>query len=243
MIRSDDRGEAVWITIDRPSKKNAITNDGWRQLIAALERAESEARVAVLTGEGDAFSAGDDIQTVADMETIEDAQRLADGLYHGLFGIESLEIPVIAAVNGLAYGGGFELVAAADIAVASEGAVFAIPETRIGAYPPYAMARIGALVGKKRLMELAMTGADIDASTAHEWGLVNEVVTDPELEPTVSDYVEQIAAAPETAISLVKRYAHVSLANGHESQHVRGGFSQLANDTECRERAQEFLDG
>lgn len=243
MIRSADRGEAVWITIDRPAKKNAITNEGWRQLRDSLERAESAARVAVITGEGDAFSAGDDIRTVAELETVDEAKRLADGLYNALFGIESLEIPVIAAVNGLAYGGGFELVAAADLAVATEGTTFAIPETTIGAYPPYAMARIGAIVGRKRLMKLALTGASIDAPTAYEWGLVNEIVADSQLEPTVMDYIDQIVEAPETAISLAKRYAHVSLASSHENQHVRGGFSMLANDAECRNQAQEFLDG
>ena len=242
MIGYDDRGEVAWITIDRPEKKNAITNEGWQQLIDALHRAESEARVAVMTGAGDAFSAGDDIQTIAEMETADDVQTLTDGIYGGLFGVESLEIPVIAAVDGLAYGGGFELTAAADLAVATEGSTFAIPETRIGAYPPYVVARVGAIGGKKRVMELALTGASIDADTALEWGLLNDVVTVENLEPTVADYVEAILDSPKRAIALAKRYAHLGMATADDQQHVRGGFSQVANDPECRERAQAFLD-
>lgn len=242
MIGYDDRGQAAWITIDRPEKKNAITNEGWRQLIDALHRAESEARVAVLTGAGDAFSAGDDIQTIAEMETADDVQTLTDGIYGALFGIETIEIPVIAAVDGLAYGGGFELTAAADLAVATEESTFAIPETRIGAYPPYVMARIGAIEGKKRLMELALTGASIDAETALEWGLLNEVVSSDSLESTVADYVDAIAESPKRALALAKRYAHLGMVTADEHQHVRGGFSLVANDPGCRERAQAFLD-
>lgn len=242
MIRYDERNEAAWITIDRPEKKNAITNDGWRQLIEALEKAESAARVAVLQGAGDAFSAGDDIRTIAEMESAEDVQTLTDGIYGGLFGIEALDIPVIAAVDGLAYGGGFELTAAADLAVATEASTFAIPETRIGAYPPYVVARIGAIAGKKRLLELALTGASIDADTALEWGLLNDVVEPDRLDEAVEGYVDAILESPKRAISLAKRYAHAGLAKADERQQVRGGFSLVANDPECRARAQAFLD-
>ncbi len=242
MIRYDQHGGTGWITIDRPEKKNAITNDGWQQLIESLERAESSARVAVIRGAGDAFSAGDDIRTIAELESADDVQRLTDGIYGGLFGIESLEIPVIAAVDGVAYGGGFELTAAADLAIATEDSTFAIPETRIGAYPPYVIARIGAIAGKKRLLELALTGASIDADTALDWGLLNDVVAPRELEEAVEEYVEAILESPERAISLAKRYAHAGLADADEQQQVRGGFSIVANDPECRARAQAFLD-
>lgn len=242
MIRYDERNEAAWITIDRPEKKNAITNEGWAELIDALERAETDTRVAVLAGAGDAFSAGDDVGTIAEMETADDVQTLTDGIYGGLFGIEALEIPVIAAVDGLAYGGGFELTAAADLAVATAGSTFAIPETRIGAYPPYVMARIGAVGGKKRLMELALTGASIDAAQALEWGLLNDVVPAERLEDTVGDYVDDIVESPRRAVSLAKRYAHVGLADSGERQQVRGGFSLVANDPDCRASARGFLD-
>lgn len=242
MIEYEDRGDTAWITLDRPAKKNAITNDGWRQLIDAFERAAAEARVAVVTGAGDAFCAGDDIGTIADLETAADVQTLTDGIYGGLFGVEALEIPVIAAVDGLAYGGGFELTAAADLAVATDESTFAIPETRIGAYPPYVMARIGAVAGKKRLMELALTGASIDADTALEWGLVNDVVEPAGLEEAVHEHIEAILESPKRAVGLAKRYAHANLARAGQRQEVRGGFSLVANDPECQERAREFLD-
>lgn len=242
MIRFEKREDAAWITIDRPEKKNAITTEGWVSLIEALDRAEAEARVAVLTGAGDAFSSGDDVGAIAGMETAEDVQAVADGIVGGVFGIEALEVPVIAAVDGLAYGGGFELTAAADLAIATEGSTFAIPETRIGAYPPYVMARIGVIGGKKRLMELVLTGASIDAATAHEWGFLNEVVADGNLEAVVNDYVEAIVESPKRAISLAKQYARAGVAAANERQHVRGGFSQVANDPDCLASAQAFVD-
>lgn len=242
MIRYEEHGEVAWITIDRPEKTNAITNDGWAQLIDSLDRAEADARVAILRGAGDAFSAGDDIATIAELETADDVETLTDGIYGGLFGVEALEIPVIAAIDGLAYGGGFELVAAADLAIATERSTFAIPETRIGAYPPYVMSRIGAIGGKKRLMELALTGASIDAEQALEWGLLNDVVPAGALEDSVGDYVDDIVESPRRAISLAKRNAHVGMAATGERQQVRGGFSQVANDPDCQARAQAFLD-
>ncbi|PSQ01397.1 enoyl-CoA hydratase [Halobacteriales archaeon QS_5_70_17] len=235
--------ETAWITIDRPEKRNALDLEGWRALRGAVDRASEEARVAVLAGAGDAFCAGDDIATVAGLESEADVRALADCLHDGLYGVERAPVPVVAAVDGPAYGGGFELVAAADLAVATDRAAFALPETTIGAYPPYAADRIGAICGRKRLMELALTGDPVDAATAREWGLVNRVVDEGDLAGAVADLVDRILDAPAPATRLAKAAVARSLADGGERDRIAGGFARVATSEDCRDAARAFLDG
>lgn len=231
------------VTLNRPEKRNALDLAGWHDLREALQRAETEAAIAIVAGAGEAFCAGDDIQTLADMATESDATELADHLHEGLFGMETLSIPVIAAVDGPAVGGGFELVAAADLAVATTNATFALPECRVGAFPPYALARIGDLCGKKRLMELSLTGEPIDARTAHEWGLVNTVVPEGGLEEGVAEFVTPILESPPDAISMAKEYTCGHLHDPDERDRIRHGFSRIAASEDCTEAARSFLDG
>ncbi|WP_313692014.1 enoyl-CoA hydratase/isomerase family protein [Halorarum halobium] len=243
MLRYDLSGEAAWITIDRPEKRNALAVADWREFARLLDRAAGEARVVVVTGVGDAFCAGDDIAALAAAETDAEVADLTDALFDVLFGIERLDVPVVAAVNGLAYGGGCELVAASDLAVAVEDATFALPETTIGAYPPYAVERIAATVGKKRLMELALTGEPIDAERAHDWGLVNRVVSADGLRETVGRFVTSIAETPATATRTAKRAAAASVASADERERVHESFATVLSDEDCRAASREFLDG
>ena len=242
MLSYDLSGDAAWITIDRPGKRNALHVAGWRELTDLLHRAEEDARVAVVTGVGDAFCAGDDIAALAAAETGGDVAELADSLFDALFGVETLDVPVVAAVNGLAYGGGCELVAASDLAVAVEDATFALPETTIGAYPPYAMERVAATVGKKRLMELVLTGDPIGAGGARDWGLVNRVVAGSDLEATVESFVASIAESPPTATRTAKRVAAAGLASADERERVHESLSTVLADEECRAAARSFLE-
>jgi enoyl-CoA hydratase/carnithine racemase len=240
MIRAETRGDARWITIDRPEKRNALHLEGWRTIGDELARAESESRVAVLTGVEDVFCAGDDITVIDEAESAADVEALADALYETFWGIESLSVPVVAAVNGLAYGGGFELVCACDLAVSVDDAAFALPETTIGAYPPYAVERVAELCGRKRLMELVLTGDPVDAETVHEWGLVNRVVADDALEATVDGYVERVCESPKRATATAKRLARS--ADDGARDRVRGALSQLRRDEACRAATRAFTD-
>ncbi|KAB1197642.1 MULTISPECIES: enoyl-CoA hydratase/isomerase family protein [Haloferax] len=242
MLRYDTRGDASWLTLDRPEKKNALHLDGWYELHEGLERAADESRVAVLTGVEDVFCAGDDISLIDDAETAADVEELTDSLYDVLFGIESLDVPVIAAVNGLAYGGGCELVAACDLAVAVEDATFALPETKIGAYPPYVVERVAETVGKKRLMELALTGDPIGAETAADWGLVNRVVSADQLTESVTQFVESIAASPRRSTALTKQNATIGAASPGTRERIRGSFQQIRADDDCRAATRRFFE-
>jgi enoyl-CoA hydratase/carnithine racemase len=238
MIRAETRGDAHWVTIDRPEKRNALHLDGWRRLGEELARAESTSRVAVLTGVEDVFCAGDDVTVIDAAESADDVEALADALYETFWGIERLSVPVLAAVNGLAYGGGFELVCACDLAVAVEDATFALPETTIGAYPPYAVERVAELCGRKRLMELALTGEAIDARTALDWGLLNRVVATDDLEPAVETFVERVGESPRRATATAKRLA--AAADDGAEDRIRGALSQLRRDEACRAATRAF---
>lgn len=242
MLSYDLAGDAAWITIDRPEKRNALRISGWRELVGLLERAETETRVAVLTGVGDAFCAGDDVATLEAAGTEEDVRELAICLSDAFFGIETLDVPVLAAVNGHAYGGGCELVAAADLAVSVEGARFALPETTIGAYPPYATERVAETVGRKRLMELALTGEPIDAERAREWGLVNRVVPEGDLGSAVEGFVASIAESPRTATRTAKRVAAASASSPGERDRVCDSLGAVLEDDECRAATRAFLE-
>jgi len=243
MIEYEQRGDAAWITIDRPEKKNALHLEGWSDLRAALDRAAEETRVAVITGVEDSFSAGDDIALIEATETADDLDELVGVLGDVLFGIENLEIPVIAAVNGLAYGGGCEMVAAADLAVATTEATFALPEASIGAYPPYAAERVAETVGKKRFMELAMTARPVDAERALDWGLVNRVVPRGDLAATVEEFVEAVASMPAAGLRVTKRAVAARVQASGELERVRGGFAQVRADEESRAATDRFLHG
>jgi enoyl-CoA hydratase/carnithine racemase len=240
MIDAETRGDARWVTIDRPEKRNALHLEGWRRLGEELARAEAESRVAVLTGVEDVFCAGDDIAVIDEAESAAEVEALADALYDAFWGIERLSVPVVAAVNGLAYGGGFELVCAADLAVAVDDAVLALPETTIGAYPPYAVERVGDICGRKRLMELVLTGDPIDAETAHEWGLLNRVVEPGGLEPAVEAYVDRIGRSPKRATATARRFAR-STDDGARDR-IRGALSQLRRDEACRAATRTFTE-
>ncbi|MXR42674.1 enoyl-CoA hydratase [Halobaculum sp. WSA2] len=241
MIRYDLDGEIATVTFDRPEKRNALTLDGLAEFREALDRGAEEARAIVLRGAGEAFCAGDDIASVAGLGDDVAPGTLATRLYDALFGPEQVEVPVIAAVDGPAYGGGFEVVAAADLAVASADATFALPEATIGAYPPYAVARVGEACGRKRLLELALTGEPIDAATAREWGLCNRVVDDGELDGAVTELTEAVCTSPAPSVALVKRYVRAASADPDERARLVEGFSAVADEPDCLAAAERFL--
>lgn len=243
MISYDLRGEVAWITIDRPEKTNAISLDGWRAIEDAVESAGSEARVAVLTGTADDFSAGDDIGTMAAWEDAEDVIELADCVYGAYHGIERADVPVIAAVKGVAYGGGLELVIACDLAVATERSSFSLPEARLGAYPPFAVERVRRAGGRKRMMELVLTGEPIDATTAREWGLVNRVVPPDDLEAAVGDLVDAILQSPKRAARIAKRHANGDIRVDAERERMVGSFAEMFLSGDLEDGVRAFMGG
>ena len=173
------------VTINRPSKLNALNKETIQELHEALDHANKRksVKVIVLTGSGEkAFVAGADISEFADFSAIEGAKLALKGQKILFDFIEKLNTPVIAAINGFALGGGLELAMACHFRVASSNAKMGLPEVSLGVIPGYGgTQRLPQLVGKGRAMEMIMTAGMIDANQALDYGLVNHVKPQEEL--------------------------------------------------------------
>ena len=187
--RTERDGDTVRVTMTRGAKRNALSREHLTQLLAAVTAAgESDATGLVLAGEGPVFSAGHDFADVAGRPVTEVRSLLA--LCTELMEtLQSVPQVVVARVHALATAAGCQLVASCDLAVAAESAGFAAPGGKGGWFCHTPMVAIARNVGRKRAMELALTGDVIDARTALDWGLVNRVVPDDELDDAVADLV------------------------------------------------------
>ncbi len=195
------------LTVNRPDKLNALSTELTEELQHLLDEIEKDVdlRVVVITGAGDkAFVAGADINELVERDALNgrDVSRFRQALFAH---IENLPIPVIAAVNGYALGGGLELALACNIRIASEKAQFGAPEVKLGIIPgDGGTQRLPRLVGLGRAMELVLTGDFIDAQEAHRIGLVNRVVSPDELMKSVMTLAKKIASRPPLAVKYAK---------------------------------------
>ncbi|HTW02481.1 MAG TPA: enoyl-CoA hydratase-related protein [Streptosporangiaceae bacterium] len=214
-------GQTLLVTLDRP-RANAIDAATSRALYAAFDRLREDAglRVAILTGAGDRFfCAGWDLKAAAAGEGAD-----ADHGPGGLAGLtEFLDIgkPVIAAVNGLAFGGGFELALAADLVVAAEHAQFALPEVTLGIVPDAGgLLRLPARVPRAIAAELLLTGRRLTAAEAARWGLVNRVVPAAGLMAAARELAGAVCAAAPLAVAAV-----LEILRETEGSGVREGYA------------------
>jgi enoyl-CoA hydratase len=208
------------ITVNRPDKRNAITNATVEEINAALAEIEGnpDLRVMILTGAGEkAFVAGADIHELDNRDTVlgRSETRRRQEVYSR---IEQLEIPSIAAINGWALGTGLELAMACTLRVASTKARMGQPEVKLGIIPGAGGTfRLPRLVGLGRAMEMILTGAPVTAEEALSMGLVNRVVEPDQLMETVQELAELIISLPKLAIQYAKeavlRYSEGSMAD------------------------------
>lgn len=193
------------IAIDRPDVRNALHYPAHCELQAAFDEFAADAgqRVAIVTGTGDrAFCAGHDLKHPVD----PGHPLLPPGGFAGLTGRFDLDKPVVAAVNGLALGGGFEIALAADLVIAAETAGFGLPEPKFGlAALAGGLHRLPRQIGLKRAMGLILTARRIDAAEAAAMGLVNQVVPLPELMATAAQWAAGIVACDPLAIRASKQ--------------------------------------
>lgn len=212
-VRFEKHGHLAWITIDRPEVMNALHPPCHDELDSIWNEfaADAELWVAILTGAGErAFSAGNDLKWTA-----ENGGRLPPmpaGGFGGLVNRFDLDKPVIAAVNGFALGGGFELVLACDIVIAAEHARFGLPEPRVGLMAAAGGAqRLARQIPLKLAMGMMLTGEHIEARRAAELGLVNEVVPAAELRATARRWAERILECSPLSVRATKQAAMRSL--------------------------------
>jgi crotonobetainyl-CoA hydratase len=202
-------GHVLVVTLNRPEARNAVNGPVTLGVGTALEEAEQdgEIRAVVLTGAGEvSFCAGADLKAIARGESLNPPGTEAWG-FAGVVG-HPISKPVVAAVNGAAFGGGTELVLAADLAVAADGATFGLPEVRRGLIAAAGgLVRLPEQLPRKIAMELILTGEPIDATTALRWGLVNAVVPADQVRSTALDLAHRIAANAPLAVQASKRVA------------------------------------
>lgn len=216
-ILLDKTGNIGIITINRPTKLNALNKKTIEELHSAFKNlnVDKKIKAIIITGSGEkAFVAGADISEFANF-SIEEGTELARKGHEILFDfVQNLETPVIAAVNGFALGGGLELAMAAHFRVASTNAKMGLPEVSLGVIPGYGgTQRLPQLVGKGKAMEMIMSASMISAEEAKEWGLVNYVVDQPELLPLCEKLATKISKNSSVAISAAIKAINASYTN------------------------------
>jgi enoyl-CoA hydratase/carnithine racemase len=202
-VRRERDGDVLTLTVDRPDALNALNTDVLEELLDALKSAD--ARVLVLTGAGeDAFVAGADIAYMQEL-SVDEAQDYAELGHAVTDAIESYPGPVIAAVNGYAFGGGCELALAADLRVASNDAVLGQTEIDLGIVPGWGgTQRLSRIVGDATARRMVFFGERVDAEDAQRLGLVGEVVAQGELDEYVADMAGELAEKPAFALQSAK---------------------------------------
>jgi len=242
-VRVDRRGGVVRCTLDRPPLN--LFEPG---LIAALRStfqtlaADASVRVAVLTGAGRAFTAGMDVHVLRDLEPAS-ATALITSLHDAIDAVHRAPFPVLAAVNGAALGAGFELALACDLRIAASGAIFGLPEVRVGVPSVIQAALLPPMIGPGRAAEMLLTGANVGAADALAWGLVNRVVERDQLEAAVEAMAASIVACAPTAVRLQKELI-VRWRNTDQRTAVEYGinaFGQSFTTDEPREAMDAYL--
>ena len=239
-VNYETKGNVAILTLDEPSKLNALTTGIREGILEGLKRADADdaVRVAIITGNGDkAFCAGADIGNF-DFDP-EKARRFLAAALDVLAAPEHCSKPVISAVNGIAYGGGFELAIASDFIIASDRARFAVPEIQLGLLPGFAIVRLHDIVGRAKAKEMSMLGDPISADEACRLGLVLRVVPHETLLANALEFAERIASKPRLAVAMAKSFYNRGLG-GDEMRHAIDGFPLLFMHDDAREGITAF---
>lgn len=243
LVKAD--GPAGRITLNRPERRNALSLDLMEEVLTALAElsAAPEVRVIVIEGAGGGFSSGHDLsemiaRDLADYELLFDTcTRMMEAIHH-------VPQPVIAKVHGVATAAGCQLVASCDLVVAEQGARFATPGVRIGLFCSTPMVPLSRAIGRKRALEMLLTGEMVPADRAAEWGLVNRVVPAERLEDEVLALVDTVAASSPLTVGIGKQafYTQVELDEHDAYEAMMGVMSRNATAGDAQEGMTAFLD-
>ena len=238
-------GSAARIVLNRPEKRNALSLEVMEEMTGALRDAAAlrDTRSIVIEGAGPAFSAGHDLSEMIGRQR-EFYTALFDRCSVMMQTIHEVPQPVIAKVHGIATAAGCQLVAACDLAIAAEGTRFATPGVKIGLFCSTPMVPVSRAIGRKRSMEMLLTGEPIDAATALDWGLVNRVVPREELEPAVVALVQAIARSSAYTVATGKRafYSQIDRAEEEAYEHCELVMTENAIANDAQEGITAFLE-
>src|SRR5262245_14388985 len=233
------------IVLNRPERRNALSLALMQEFTPCLRTIGDsvETRAVILAASGNVFSSGHDLTEMRG-RSINEYRRLFDVCVELMTIIQSIPQPVIAQVQGTATAAGCQLVAACDLAVAAEEAKFATPGVRIGLFCSTPMVALTRAVGRKRALEMLMTGAPIDARTAAEWGLINRVVPAAELRGETERLAAQIAEASPLTVGIGKQafYAQIDLDQAKAYDYTKEVMSLNAIAEDAQEGIGAFLE-
>lgn len=211
MVLVERTGAFATITMNRPERRNALSLEHMRELIRAFRGVgETDARGVILAGRGPVFSAGHDFSDMAGADLVA-MRELLWTCTELMSTMQRLPQPVVARVHGLATAAGCQLVASADLAVAAEGAGFATPGGKGGWFCHTPLVAVGRAIGRKQVMEMALTGDTVDADTALRWGLVNRVAPAEELESATIDLLERATRGSAMSKAVGKQVLYTQL--------------------------------
>ena len=244
LLLDDDAGVAT-LTLNRPEKRNALSREVMEELIAAFTAIGSDRTVkaVILRGIGPAFSAGHDLREML-ARSVDEYRATFDTCVTLMETIQRIPQPVIAEVAAIATAAGCQLVATCDLAVASTDAKFATPGVKIGLFCTTPMVALTRVIGRKRAMEMLMTGEFIDARTAADWGLVNRVVAPDDLAATTAALARTIASAAGFPVGLGKAafYTQIDLDQPKAYAYAKEVMSMNALSEDAQEGMCAFVD-
>lgn len=243
----ETRESIAFVRLNRPAKRNALTSrmlEELRQAFGRIEKERDQLRAVILTGAGEAFCAGTDIEELSALD-VEAARKAATRGQHVCDLIERASVPVICAVNGIAAGGGCELALACHMRIGSSKAQFTLPETKLGVIPAYGgTQRLARIIGSGRAYDVMLAGESINAEEAQHLGLLNQAVEEGQLlyeaEALAQGISRQAPLAIRACLEAVTRGLELPLDEGLALEAEL--FSQLFATTDMREGTRAFLE-
>jgi enoyl-CoA hydratase/carnithine racemase len=237
-------GPIAVITLNRPQRRNALSLDLMRELIGRLEEVgrDREIRGVILAAAGKVFCSGHDLSEMTGRD-INEYRLIFDVCTELMTRLQTIPQPVIAEVQGVATAAGCQLVAACDLAIAAEEAAFATPGVKIGLFCTTPMVALTRAIGRKRALQMLLTGEFIDARTAADWGLINEVVPAAELRASTRRMAARIAEASALVLALGKQafYTQIDLDQPKAYAYAKEVMSMNALAADAQEGVEAFL--
>jgi len=238
-------GPLAVVTLNRPQRRNALSLGLMQDVIAALDAIgrNSDVRAVILAAAGKVFCSGHDLSEMTGRD-INDYRRIFDVCTELMTKVQSIPQPVIAEVQGIATAAGCQLVATCDMAIASEDASFATPGVRIGLFCTTPMVALTRAIGRKRALQMLMTGELVDARTAAEWGLINQAVPAGELQSSTRNLATKVAEASSLVVALGKQayYTQIDLDQPKAYAYAIEVMAATSQLPDAREGMRAFLD-
>jgi enoyl-CoA hydratase/carnithine racemase len=243
-LTAERDGQVAILTLNRPERRNALSLDLMRELTRALDETARDAaiRTIVLAAAGKVFSSGHDLAEMTGRD-LSAYREIFDACTVLMEKLQSIPQPVVAEVQGLATAAGCQLVASCDLAVASEDAAFATPGVKIGLFCTTPMVALTRAVGRKRALQMLLTGEKIDARRAAEWGLVNEVVPAAGLRAAALALAARIAGASPLTVAIGKQafYTQIDLDQPKAYAYAKEVMSMNSLAADAQEGISAFL--